>query len=71
MKDRDPRMDPAVGDVVKASGEYLGHREVTDLFDEGQHVFFRSGQGYGRIYFCTRDTWRTWAVGAKVIRKGT
>lgn len=67
MDDRDPRLTPAVGDVLEKKGD---RREVTDLFDGGQHIFYRSGPGYGKVFLMGDTAWKVWAAKATVKAKG-
>lgn len=68
--DRDPRIDPKPGDVLKGKRvEGCGNSVVFSVTVAGlHHVSFNHGTGrWGR--FMTRSAWRKWAATATVIRR--
>jgi len=75
MSDRDPRRDPIPGDSVQHCVTGV-RRSVTSL--HGFHQINVSSVGYlpsgrGGIVierFCNIATWRQWAKGAKVLKRG-
>lgn len=67
MADRDPRRDPAAGDVLFATGR-APVRAVLRL--AGDHVKWCKPGKPTPYWFCTLDYWRRWAAGAQVVRRG-
>jgi hypothetical protein len=56
MSERDPRVDPRPGDVLRGGGL---RREVIDL-----------GDVYGAPYQEWLAKWREWAANAEVVKRG-
>lgn len=64
--ERDPRVDPKAGDVLRKDGEWHG---ISDIYRErrvrrvnGNVIVHVSGT-------CSLSTWRKWAAKAEVIHR--
>ena len=68
MNDRDPRVTPAVGDVLRING---ATREVTAVYDNGRNIFYHSGKGYGKVFLTGDKAWQKWAAKATVVTKAS
>lgn len=60
---RDPRIDPAVGDIV-FKGD-IG-RMVTIV--DGHSITYRDYRG--RLRYCQITTWREWCKNAEILTRG-
>ena len=66
--DRNPLMNPIVGDVVEKGGIT---RTVVEVYGQGQNILYDRVKGDSRKpqQLCYISTWREWCVKATVIKK--
>jgi hypothetical protein len=63
--ERNPRIDPRVGDVLRQ-----GHLQRSVYHRHGSDVYYEKGSN-NRSTCCWITTWREWARGAEVLKRGS
>jgi hypothetical protein len=68
--DRDPRIDPRPGDVLRGTRRNLGKPEIRTILNRSEFQVLFDSEHRSGIQHCSLSYWRYWwAKNAEVIRR--